>query len=107
MATWGHWGHTAIVIEAVGCIVTGVCCALGTAVLCSDCLRNAALKGVAVQVAAALAADPFLHDPVVRQLADTLAAYCRTPGQRTRKARQTMPFEMVRPVVIRPIGVVR
>jgi hypothetical protein len=100
-ATWGQWGHTDIVIEAVGCIVSGVCCALGVAVLCADCLREAALDGVAAQVAAALVADPFLHDRVVRRLADVLADGCRTTD--LRQARQTKPFE----VKVRPIGVVR
>lgn len=102
MATWGHWGHAELVLEAVACILSGVCCALGAAVLCADCLRAAALDGVAAQVAAALLADPFLHDPVVRQLADTLVAYCRTPEQRQarqpRHARKTRPFEVVRPI---------
>jgi len=109
-ATWGQWGHTAIVMEAVGCIVSGVCCALGAAVLCADCLRKAALDGVAAEVAAALLADPFLHDPVVRRLADVLVDGCRTTGPRhaapSGQPRKTVPFQVVR-ATVRPFGVVR
>jgi hypothetical protein len=96
-ATWGQWGHTDIAIEAVGCIVGGVCCALGAAVLCADRLREAALDGMAAQVAAALVADPFLHDPVVRRLADTVLASQRTASVTRHAAlKATRPLQVVR-----------
>lgn len=97
-ATWAQWGHGAIVMEAVGCILTGASfafCAVG--IFLVGYFAEVAAGPVALRIAAALTADPLLRDRVVRRLANAVADLGRTPD-----LRQTKPFE-----TIRPIGVVR